>query len=108
MSAYETADDDRTEKESSPYEASVVSSLSRDATPTGDDTYDRTPKETTPFEDVSESTSTSPATLAKGDYYSVKTSESLEQGKTILMRLGTAMVTDLLERVAGVIWQVFK
>ena len=107
MSAYETADDDRTEKESSP-EASVVSSLSRDATPTGDDTYDRTAKETTPFEDVSESTSTSPATLAKGDYYSVKTSESLEQGKTILMRLGTAMVTDLLERVAGVIWQVFK
>ncbi len=108
MSAYETADDDRTEKESSPYEASIVSEFSRDATPTGEENFNPTPRETTPFEDVSESVGTSPVTLAKGDYYSLKTSESLEHGKTILMRLGTAMVTDLLERFAGVIWEILE
>lgn len=105
MSAYETADDDRTEKESSPYAASIDSRFSRDATPTGD--FDNTtPRESTPFEDTySETTEPLPVThlLAKGDHYSVR-SEFDQQGKTILMRFGTAIVVNMLESVVGVIW----
>lgn len=45
-------------------------------------------------------------TLNKGEYNSLQTEADDKHGKTILMHIGSALVTNVLERFMGLIWEL--